>query len=177
MDQKLKGYATKNAENKRRLEVNQRDNRGQQPSFKIQNFGGQNVARAYTPGKNEKKGYAGPFPYYNKCKLHHEGPCAMKCGKCNKVGHMDRDCKNVVVVPTTQRAPVVNQRVPTYFNCGRQEHYRNECPKLKNQNRANRSFVLTTFSTLLDITPDTLDISHAVELTDGRISKTNTVLR
>ncbi|GKC43184.1 hypothetical protein Tco_1060906 [Tanacetum coccineum] len=28
MDQKLKGYAIKNAENKRRLEVNQRDNRG-----------------------------------------------------------------------------------------------------------------------------------------------------
>ncbi|GKE10744.1 reverse transcriptase domain-containing protein, partial [Tanacetum coccineum] len=30
MDQKWKGYAVKNAENKRRLEVNQRDNRGQQ---------------------------------------------------------------------------------------------------------------------------------------------------
>ncbi|GJX75962.1 reverse transcriptase domain-containing protein [Tanacetum coccineum] len=29
MDQKLKGYTVKNAENKRRLEVNQRDNRGQ----------------------------------------------------------------------------------------------------------------------------------------------------
>ncbi|GJU98721.1 reverse transcriptase domain-containing protein [Tanacetum coccineum] len=29
MDQKLKGYAVKNVENKRRLEVNQRDNRGQ----------------------------------------------------------------------------------------------------------------------------------------------------
>ncbi|GJU48475.1 putative reverse transcriptase domain-containing protein [Tanacetum coccineum] len=42
---------------------------------------------------------------------------------------------------------------------------------------ADRSFVLTTFSTLLDITPDTLDVSYAVELADGRISKTNTVLR
>ncbi|GKG15040.1 hypothetical protein Tco_0354640 [Tanacetum coccineum] len=29
MDQKLKGYAMKNAKNKRRLVVNQRDNRGQ----------------------------------------------------------------------------------------------------------------------------------------------------
>ncbi|GJS35459.1 putative reverse transcriptase domain-containing protein [Tanacetum coccineum] len=37
MDQKLKGYAVKNAENKRRLEVNQRDNRGQQPPFKRPN--------------------------------------------------------------------------------------------------------------------------------------------
>ncbi|GKD76019.1 putative reverse transcriptase domain-containing protein, partial [Tanacetum coccineum] len=41
----------------------------------------------------------------------------------------------------------------------------------------DRSFVLTTFSTLLDITPDTLDVSYVVELADGRISETNTVLK
>ncbi|GKA93300.1 hypothetical protein Tco_0815286 [Tanacetum coccineum] len=41
----------------------------------------------------------------------------------------------------------------------------------------DRSFVSTTFSTLLNITPDTLDLSYAVELADGRISETNTVLR
>ncbi|GKE94871.1 putative reverse transcriptase domain-containing protein, partial [Tanacetum coccineum] len=42
---------------------------------------------------------------------------------------------------------------------------------------ADRSFVSTTFSTLLDITPDTLDVSYAVELSDERISETNTILR
>ncbi|GJU65115.1 putative reverse transcriptase domain-containing protein [Tanacetum coccineum] len=84
------------------------------------NVGGQNVARAYTASNNEKRGYVGPLPYCNKCKLHHEGPCTVKCGKCNKVGHMARDCKNAVAVPATQRAPVVNQRVPTCFECGRQ---------------------------------------------------------
>ncbi|GKD79412.1 hypothetical protein Tco_1342033, partial [Tanacetum coccineum] len=66
MGQKLKEYAVKNAENKRRLEVNQRDNHGQQPPFKRQNVGGQNVARAYTAGNNEKRGYDGALPYYNK---------------------------------------------------------------------------------------------------------------
>ncbi|GKD58222.1 putative reverse transcriptase domain-containing protein, partial [Tanacetum coccineum] len=40
MDQNLKGYVVKNAENKRRLEVNQRDNRGQQPPFKRPNVRG-----------------------------------------------------------------------------------------------------------------------------------------
>ncbi|GKF54586.1 hypothetical protein Tco_0164926 [Tanacetum coccineum] len=40
MDQKLKGYAVKNAKNKRRFEVNPRDNRGQQPPFKRPNVGG-----------------------------------------------------------------------------------------------------------------------------------------
>ncbi|GKD41011.1 putative reverse transcriptase domain-containing protein, partial [Tanacetum coccineum] len=86
MDQKLKGYAVKNAENKMRLEVNQRDNRGQQPPFKRPNVRGQNVARAYTAGNNERKPYNGQLPLCNKCKLHHKGPCTMRCGKCNKVG-------------------------------------------------------------------------------------------
>ncbi|GKD87725.1 hypothetical protein Tco_1358879 [Tanacetum coccineum] len=74
MDQKLKGYA-RSAENKRRLDNNSRDNREQQPVFKRQNVGGQNVARAYTAGNNEKKEYVGSLPYYNKCKLHHARPC------------------------------------------------------------------------------------------------------
>ncbi|GKC08630.1 reverse transcriptase domain-containing protein, partial [Tanacetum coccineum] len=47
MDHKLKGYA-RNAKNKRRFDNNPRDNRGQQPAFKRQNIGGQNVERAYT---------------------------------------------------------------------------------------------------------------------------------
>ncbi|GJV35345.1 ribonuclease H-like domain-containing protein [Tanacetum coccineum] len=54
MDQKLKGYA-RSAKNKRRLDNHLRDNRGQQQVFKRQNVGGQNVARAYTAGNNEKK--------------------------------------------------------------------------------------------------------------------------
>nr|GEZ14529.1 reverse transcriptase domain-containing protein [Tanacetum cinerariifolium] len=101
MDQKLKGYALKNAENKRGLEVNQRDNRGQQPPFKRQNVGGQNMARAYTAGNNERKPYNGPLPLYNKCKLHHEGPCTVRCGKCNKVGHLTRDCKYTLAINFT----------------------------------------------------------------------------
>ncbi|GKC91152.1 putative reverse transcriptase domain-containing protein [Tanacetum coccineum] len=42
---------------------------------------------------------------------------------------------------------------------------------------ADRSFVSTTFSALLDVTPTTLETSYAVELADGRISETNIVLR
>ncbi|GKE77251.1 putative reverse transcriptase domain-containing protein [Tanacetum coccineum] len=42
---------------------------------------------------------------------------------------------------------------------------------------AYRSFVSTTFSALLDVTPTTLDTSYAIELADGRISETNIVLR
>ncbi|GKE94504.1 reverse transcriptase domain-containing protein, partial [Tanacetum coccineum] len=114
MDQQLKGYAMKNAKNKRRLEVNQRDNHGQQPPFKRPNVGGQNVARAYTAGNNEIKTYNGPLPFCNKCKLHHEGPCTVRCGKCNKVGHL------------------------TWIIRG-QGHYQSDCPKLRDRNRGNKA--------------------------------------
>nr|GEY67993.1 reverse transcriptase domain-containing protein [Tanacetum cinerariifolium] len=57
----------------------------------------------------------------------------------NKVGYMARDCINVVVTTATRRAPVVNQRVPTCFECGRQGHYMNECPKFKNQTHINKT--------------------------------------
>ncbi|GJX35290.1 putative reverse transcriptase domain-containing protein [Tanacetum coccineum] len=227
MDQKLKGHAVKNTENKRRLEVNQRDNRGQQPPFKRPNVGGQNVARAYTAGSNERKPYNGPLPLCNKCTIHHEGPCTVRCGKCNKVGHLTWDCKVTSSTTSTQRGQIVNQRVFTCFECGRQGYYKSDYPKLKDQNRGNkagnkngvgeargkayilgggesnpdsnvvkgtfllnnhyasmifdsgadRSFVSTTFSTLLDITSDTLDVSYAVELANRRTSETNTILR
>ncbi|GJW45862.1 reverse transcriptase domain-containing protein [Tanacetum coccineum] len=186
MDQKLKGYA-RSAANKRRLDNNPRDNRGQQPVFKRQNVGGQNVARAYTAGNNEKR-----------------------------------------VTPNTQIAPVGNQPGIVCYECGRQGHFRKDCPKLRNQNHGNKtgnkngnksgnqtgsneatakayaigggganpdsnvvtgtfllnnccayvlfdlgadkSFVSSTFSALLDVAPSTLDTSYAIELTDGRIS-------
>ncbi|GKF77553.1 putative reverse transcriptase domain-containing protein, partial [Tanacetum coccineum] len=40
-----------------------------------------------------------------------------------------------------------------------------------------RSFVSSTFSALLNVTPSTLDVSYAVKLADKRIAETNTVLR
>ncbi|GJS05150.1 putative reverse transcriptase domain-containing protein [Tanacetum coccineum] len=42
---------------------------------------------------------------------------------------------------------------------------------------SNRSFVSTMFSTLIDITPTVLDFSYTVELIDGRITESNTIIR
>ncbi|GJY66964.1 hypothetical protein Tco_0469202, partial [Tanacetum coccineum] len=42
---------------------------------------------------------------------------------------------------------------------------------------ADRSVVSSTFRSLLDVAPTTLDTSYAIELADGRISKTNVILR
>ncbi|GKE66135.1 putative reverse transcriptase domain-containing protein, partial [Tanacetum coccineum] len=134
MDQKLKGYAMKSAENKRKFDNIQKDNRGQQSPNKRQNVGGQNVARAYTTDNNERRLYNGPLPLCNKCKFHHEGPYTVRCGKCNKVGHLTRDYKATNCTTSNQRGQVVNQKVLTCLECGRQGHYRSDCPKQKDQN-------------------------------------------
>ncbi|GKB64943.1 putative reverse transcriptase domain-containing protein [Tanacetum coccineum] len=135
MDQNLKRYA-RSAENKRRLDNNTRDNRGQQSVFKRKNVGGQNVARAYTAGNNERKGYVGSLPYCSKCKIHHAGPCTVRCGNYKRVGHITRDCK-VTVTLNTQKAPVGNQPGIVCYECGRPRHFRKDCTKLRNQNRRN----------------------------------------
>ncbi|GKB48330.1 putative reverse transcriptase domain-containing protein [Tanacetum coccineum] len=140
MDQKLKGYVVRNAENKRRLNNNYKNNRGQQPPHKRQNTGGQNVAKAFMAGNNEKNGYEGTLPFYNRCKLHHEGQCIAKCHNCKRIGHLARDCRSIVIVPT-QGTPGPNQGVITCFKCGAQGHYRKDCPKVKNQNRGNKARV------------------------------------
>ncbi|GKD39274.1 putative reverse transcriptase domain-containing protein, partial [Tanacetum coccineum] len=207
MDQKLKGYA-RSAKNKRRLDNNPRDNRRQQPVLKWQNVRGQNMARAYKAGNNEKKGYVGSLPYCNKCKLHHAGPCTVRCGNCKRVGHITSDC-TAIVTPNTQRAPVGNQPGITGNKNGNKTGNQtggneatskayaigrrganpdshvvtstfllNNCYALMLFDLgANRSFVSSTFSALLNVAPSTLDISYAIELADGRISEINVVLR
>nr|GFC35300.1 reverse transcriptase domain-containing protein [Tanacetum cinerariifolium] len=114
------------------------DYRGKQPPFKRQNTTGQNVARAYMGGNNERKGYVGSLPYCSKCKLHHEGLCTIRCGNCKKVGHQTRDYR-VTVNPNTQGAAVGNQQGVVCYECGRPGHFRKDCPKLRNQNRGNQT--------------------------------------
>ncbi|GKF15691.1 putative reverse transcriptase domain-containing protein, partial [Tanacetum coccineum] len=127
-----------NAENKRRMESNPRDNRRQQPPFKRQNVNGQNVARAYTVGNSEKRGYAGPHPLCNKRKYHHVGPCTVKCNNCKRVGHHTRDCRSADAVPNAQRVSLGNQQGVNCYECGRPGHVKRECPKFRNQNHGNR---------------------------------------
>nr|GEV33975.1 putative reverse transcriptase domain-containing protein [Tanacetum cinerariifolium] len=90
----------------------------QQPTYKGHNVGGQSVARAYKTGNNEKRGYARPLPFSNKCKLHHEGKCIVRCSNCKKVWHMARDYK-ATVVTTTRGALEPNQKVVTCYECRR----------------------------------------------------------
>ncbi|GKB37030.1 putative reverse transcriptase domain-containing protein, partial [Tanacetum coccineum] len=190
MDKKICTFAERQTENKRKQDDNQQQQNKRQ-----------NTGRAYTAGFGEKKTYRGSKPLCPKCHYHHDGPCAPKCHKCNRVGHLARDCKSPANTNASnnQRGTRAGQK-PTCYECGAQGHFKRDCPKLKNNNCSNQggngndpakvyavgragindtqtSFVSTAFSSQIDITPSTLDHYYDVELVDGRIIGLNAIIR
>ncbi|GJX80514.1 putative reverse transcriptase domain-containing protein [Tanacetum coccineum] len=155
MDQKLKGCAMKNTENKRKFDNSQKDSRGQKPPFRRHN----GVVNCYECGR---QGH-----YKNDCpklkdqnrgnKTRNKNGVGEARGKAYVLGGGDANPDSNIVMSTFL---LNNHYASVLFDSG-----------------IDRSFVLTTFSTLLDMIPDTLDVSYAVKLADGRISKTNIVLK
>ncbi|GJW11672.1 putative reverse transcriptase domain-containing protein [Tanacetum coccineum] len=125
---------------------------------------GQNVAKAYTVGNSERRGYARPLPYCNKCKLHHEGKCTVKCSNCKRVGYLTRDCR-APVATTTQGALESNPKLeeepteanPNFNVVTGMFLLNNHHARMLFDSGADRSFMSTTFIVLLDIVPSTLD--------------------
>ncbi|GJY69576.1 putative reverse transcriptase domain-containing protein, partial [Tanacetum coccineum] len=196
MDKRIRTFAECQTEKKRKQDNNQH----QQPQNKRQN-----TVRAYAAGTGEKKLYGGSKPLCLKCNYHHDGTCAPKCHKCNRVGHLARDCRSPANANTAnnQRGTRIGQK-PTCYECGAQGYFKRECPKLKNNKNqskpagnvnalakvyavgmrgqtqtpiADRSFVSTAFSSQIDITPTALDHYYDIELADRRIIRLNTILR
>nr|GEZ78497.1 putative reverse transcriptase domain-containing protein [Tanacetum cinerariifolium] len=86
MNKKISTLVECQTENKKRLDNTSKNNQNQQQPNKRQNTG-----RAYTARHREKKHYGRSKPLFSKCNYHHNGPCAPKCHKCNRVGHLARD--------------------------------------------------------------------------------------
>ncbi|GKF15251.1 putative reverse transcriptase domain-containing protein [Tanacetum coccineum] len=130
MDQKLRTYAERQNENKRKAEDSSRNNHQQQSNKR------QNVARAYTAGPGEKKVYTGDLPLCTKCNYHHTGQCAPKCGKCKRYGHTTTDCR-VNTNNNNSNNNNRNQKAGACYECGNTGHIKKNCPKLKNHGNNN----------------------------------------
>ncbi|GJW09837.1 putative reverse transcriptase domain-containing protein [Tanacetum coccineum] len=178
-------------------------------------------------GDYEKKPNEGNLPKCTKCHFHHNGPCTHKCHKCNKVGHLARDCRSSgnTNVANTQKGNGSNPKGNGCFECGAPGHFKRDCPKLKNKDGGNgnaqgwvyavrneekrgnatgnldsnvvtctfllnnhyayilfdtsadRSFISTAFSSLINIAPTPLENSYDVELADGKIVGIDTIIR
>ncbi|GJY16471.1 hypothetical protein Tco_0386893 [Tanacetum coccineum] len=74
MDQKLRTYAERQSDNKRKADDSSRNNHGHQQ----QPFKRQNVAKVYNMGTGKKKPYGGSLPKCTKYHLHHNGPCTQR---------------------------------------------------------------------------------------------------
>ncbi|GJY04499.1 putative reverse transcriptase domain-containing protein [Tanacetum coccineum] len=110
----------------------------------------------------------GKLPWCERCFTHHVGQCIIKCHKYGKVGHKARYCREKSVATGANAHPIW-----TCYDCGEQGHTRNRCPK----KGSDRSFMNTRFSSLLDIKPIKIEDSYEVELVDGRVVSTNTILK
>ncbi|GJZ42285.1 reverse transcriptase domain-containing protein [Tanacetum coccineum] len=137
MDKKIRTFAERQTENKRTFEETSRNNQNQQQQNKRQNTG-----RAYTAGSGEKKPYGGSKPLCSKCNYHHDGPCAPKCHKCNRVGHLACEYRSLTNANTAnnQRGTGAGQKA-TCFEYEAQGYFKRECPKLKNNNRGNQAML------------------------------------
>ncbi|GKC39400.1 putative reverse transcriptase domain-containing protein [Tanacetum coccineum] len=223
MDQKLRTYAERQSDNKRKADDSSRNNHGHQQ----QPFKRQNVAKVYNMGTGERKPYGGSLPKCNKCHLHHNGPCTQRCHKCNKIGHFARDCRNTgnTNVANTQKGNGATPKGNGCFECGAPGHFKRDCPKLKNKDGGNgnaqgwvyavgnaekrgnapgnpdanvvtgtfllnnhyasilfdtgadRSFISTAFSSLINIAPTSLENCYDVELADGKLVGIDTIIR
>nr|GEX31505.1 putative reverse transcriptase domain-containing protein [Tanacetum cinerariifolium] len=215
MDQKLRTYAERQTNNKRKANDSFRNNHGHQQQTPKR----QNVTRVYNMGTGEKKPYSENLPKCTKCHFHHNGPCTQKCHKCNKTGHFARDCRSSgnANVSNAQRNNEENPKRNGCFECRALGHFKRDCLKLKNKDEGNvnapgwvyavgnaekirnasrdpdsnvvtgifllnnryasilfdtgadRSFISTAFSSLIDIVPTPLGNSYDVELADGKL--------
>ncbi|GJT30070.1 putative reverse transcriptase domain-containing protein [Tanacetum coccineum] len=133
MDKKIHTFAERQTKHKRKQDDNHQQPQQQQNKR-------QNTGRAYTAVSGEKKPYGGSKPLCAKCNYHHDGPCAPKCHKCNRVGYLARDCRSTANANTAnnQRGTGAGQK-PTCYECGAQGHFKRDCPKFKNNNRGNQA--------------------------------------
>ncbi|GKB46275.1 putative reverse transcriptase domain-containing protein, partial [Tanacetum coccineum] len=179
------------AEQKRKLEYNAGNNQGYQQQNKRQN-----TRRAYTARPGKKREYTGSLPLSsgpncnNNNNRRNSGATqnAATCYECGVQGHYKREClklKNgnrgiqcgngsapakVYVVGNAGTNPDSNVVTGTFL-------LNNRYASILFDIGADRSFVSTRFSSLIDITPTTLDHYYDVKLADGKIIRINTIIR
>nr|GEW53040.1 putative reverse transcriptase domain-containing protein [Tanacetum cinerariifolium] len=166
MDKKMLTNVERQAEHKRKFDDTSRNNQNQQQLFKSNN-----VTQAYTAGIGDKKPYGGTKPLCSKCNYHHDGPSAptghyksdfpklKNRNQGNRAGN-GNDVARAYAVGTAETNPNSNVVTGTFLLNSRYA-------LILFDTGADRSFISTAFSSLIDIIPITLDHGYDVELADG----------
>ncbi|GJY08602.1 putative reverse transcriptase domain-containing protein [Tanacetum coccineum] len=188
MDQKLRPYAERQNDNKRKANDSSRNHHQQQHHKK------QNVARACWSWRKEGL-YWRPTSVHQVQLPLHWAMCtqvwkmqekAGVCYECGNTGHMRRDCPKLknrgngngngtaqgraYALGGRDASPDSNVITGTFL-------LNNRYATILFDTGADRSFVSNTFSAMIDITPTTLENHYDVELADGKIIGVNTIIR
>ncbi|GKD05996.1 putative reverse transcriptase domain-containing protein, partial [Tanacetum coccineum] len=155
MDQKLRTYAERQTDNKRKADDSSRNNHGHQQ----QPFKRQNVAKVYNMGSGEKKPYGGSLPkgsgntnVANAQRDNKAVPKGNGCFECGAPGLFKRDC------PKLKNKDGGNRNAQGWvYVVGNEE-------KNGNASRNPDSNVVT-------------ENSYDVELADGKIVRVDTIIR
>nr|GEW26848.1 putative reverse transcriptase domain-containing protein [Tanacetum cinerariifolium] len=186
IDKKMLTHAQRHANHKRKFDDTSRNNQHQQQPFKRNN-----VARAYTVGLGDKKPYRGTKPLCrpattnnnnnnnnnnpsnNNQRAQRANTRGITCFECGVQGHYKSDClklKNAnqrnqarnenamaraYVVGTARTNPNSNVVTGTFL-------LNNRYALILFDTGADRSFISTVFSSLIDIIPVTLDHGYDV---------------
>ncbi|GJT87368.1 putative reverse transcriptase domain-containing protein [Tanacetum coccineum] len=120
----------------------------------------QEAGRAYAVTPSENGRYAGDLPLCKRCNFHHTGPCTGKCNICNKVGHLSKNCRNKKPATGSNQLPVTVHLVKVLFDSG-----------------ADKSFISISLASKLKIPSITIDTFYDIEMADGNLVSTNTVIK
>nr|GEY51280.1 hypothetical protein [Tanacetum cinerariifolium] len=200
MDQKLCTYAERQTNNKRKTDDSFRKNHGhqQQPAKR------QNVAKIYNMGLGERKPYGETYPrhFARDCKSsgnanianaqrnNGANPKGSSCFECGALVHFKKDCpelnnkdgenvnaqgwvyavRNAERKGNASRDPDSNVVTGTFL-------LNNRYASILFNTGANRSFISSAFSSVVDIIPTPLGNSYDVELADEKIVGVDTIMR
>ncbi|GJU85493.1 putative reverse transcriptase domain-containing protein [Tanacetum coccineum] len=188
IEQSVQGRAARISEsNKRKWEDNQRNTNHNNPNYNNNPNNNNNrnrnnnhhqqqnrrheTVRAYVVAPTEGKVYAGNLPKCNRCNLHHHGWCPPKCQRCQRMGHLEKDCRtrlqgagqvsksrNQQNKGARRRAYVVIENLEQNPNVVTgtfllNDHY--AC--ILFDSGAEKSFVSSAFTHFVDIAPTTLN--------------------
>ncbi|GJR70755.1 putative reverse transcriptase domain-containing protein [Tanacetum coccineum] len=139
----------------------------------LQNNQKKGNARAMVIASTKEKVSSGSLPLCECCFTRHVGQCTIKCHKCGKIKHKERYCKEKNIATGANALPIL-----TCYDCGEQGHTRNRYPKKVKQEEVGE--VRGQAYAIKDAEPkgpNVVTTSYEVELADGRVVSTNTILK
>ncbi|GJY60853.1 putative reverse transcriptase domain-containing protein [Tanacetum coccineum] len=177
MDQKLRTYAERQTDNKRKADDSSKNNHGHQQ----QPFKRQNVAKVYNMGTSERNPSSGNTNVANTQKGNEANPKGNGCFECGAPGHLKKDCpklknknrgngsaqgwvyaiRNSEKKGNASRDPNSNVVTSTFL-------LNNRYASILFDTDVDRSFISTAFSSLINIASNPLENSYDVELADGK---------